>query len=203
MALAGGWIDQPFVSRHNPAPPGSMVVVSLEPDLLFMDRCGMATGTRKVALELWDGALPNGDKANIGARALLGREPGQAEPSGSQDMIGLIYPGVSRLDYDFAFEGGYFPVRIESNCDPRVAHWLESVIHFVPVGQRPEGYNPLGVKNLDPEWIRRLGQTGRDCYDAIVSRDLAGLGAVDERLHGMLGSNSPAHRFPPDDLRST
>ena len=27
MALAGGWIDQPFVSRHNPTPPGAMVVV--------------------------------------------------------------------------------------------------------------------------------------------------------------------------------
>jgi hypothetical protein len=29
MALAGGWIDEPFVSRHNPEPPGFMVVVSL------------------------------------------------------------------------------------------------------------------------------------------------------------------------------
>jgi len=28
MALAGGWIDQPFVSRLNPSPPGAMVVVS-------------------------------------------------------------------------------------------------------------------------------------------------------------------------------
>jgi hypothetical protein len=46
MALAGGWIDQPFVSRHNPSPPGSMVVVALEPNLWFMDRCGMASGTR-------------------------------------------------------------------------------------------------------------------------------------------------------------
>src|SRR5690349_21168929 len=27
LQLAGGWIDQPFVSRHNPKPPGSMVVV--------------------------------------------------------------------------------------------------------------------------------------------------------------------------------
>jgi hypothetical protein len=26
LQLAGGWIDQPFVSRHNPQPPGSMVV---------------------------------------------------------------------------------------------------------------------------------------------------------------------------------
>ena len=31
MAFAGGWIDQPFVSEHNPDPPGSMVVVGLEP----------------------------------------------------------------------------------------------------------------------------------------------------------------------------
>ena len=42
---------------------------------------------------------------------------------------------------------------------------------------RPEGYNPLGVKNLDPHWIRRLGQTGKDCYDAILRRDVKALGA--------------------------
>ena len=32
LQLAGGWIDQPFVSRHNPKSTGSMVVVQLEPD---------------------------------------------------------------------------------------------------------------------------------------------------------------------------
>ena len=52
-ALAGGWIDQPFVSRLNPTPPGSMVVVGLEPDFYWMDRCGMGTSTRRVALRLW------------------------------------------------------------------------------------------------------------------------------------------------------
>jgi hypothetical protein len=31
LALAGGWIDQPFVSRLNPEPPGSMAVISLDP----------------------------------------------------------------------------------------------------------------------------------------------------------------------------
>jgi len=177
MALAGGWIDQPFVSQHNPAPPGSMVVVSLDPELLFMDRSGMATGTRKVALDLWNGVLPNGDKAKAVRELYRAENNGKAEPSGSQDMIGLIYPGVSRLDYDVSSEGGYFPAHIESNCEPRVARWLESVIHFVPVAPRPEGYNPLGIKNLNPEWIGRLGQTGKKCYEAIVSRDISGLGA--------------------------
>ena len=56
MAFAGGWIDQPFVSQLNPAPPGSMVVVALEPTFRFMDRCGMGTSTRKVAMRLWGGA---------------------------------------------------------------------------------------------------------------------------------------------------
>jgi hypothetical protein len=48
---------------------------------------------------------------------------------------------------------------------------------MVPVAQRPDGYSPLGVKNLDPEWIRRLGRSGKDCFDAILARDARGLGA--------------------------
>jgi hypothetical protein len=42
---------------------------------------------------------------------------------------------------------------------------------------RPDGYAPLGVKNLDPKWIRRLGQSGKDCYDAIIQRNAVKLGA--------------------------
>jgi hypothetical protein len=177
MAFAGGWIDQPFVSRLNPSPPGSMVVVAIEPHCRFMDRCGMGTSTRKVAMQLWDGALPAGDPAAL-VRELYAKEnEGQAEPSGSQDMAGLIYPGVNRLDYDYAYQGGYFPVHVESNNDPDVARWLDRVISMVPIAQRPPGYNPLGIKNLEPEWIRRLGQTGKDCFDAIVAQDAEALGA--------------------------
>jgi hypothetical protein len=92
-------------------------------------------------------------------------------------MIGLIYPGVSRLDYDANIEGGIFPAHIESNCDPLVAHWIEEVFYLVPISQRPAGYSPLGIQNLAPQCIRELGQTGRDCFDAIVCRDIARLGA--------------------------
>jgi hypothetical protein len=177
MALAGGWIDQPFVSRCNPAPPGSMVVVSLEPTCRFMDRCGMGTSTRRVAAQLWGNQLPEGDPDELMRELYRVENQGKSEPSGSQDMAGLIFPGVNRLDYDARFEGGYFPVHIESNCDPLVADWLEQVIYLIPVIQRPPGYNPLETKNLDPQWIRRLGQSGKDCFDAIVSRDVNRLGA--------------------------
>jgi hypothetical protein len=177
MAFAGGWIDQPFVSKLNPSPPGSMVVVALEPTCHYMNRCGMATSTRKIAIKLWKDGLPEGDPASLVRQLYQAENQGQAEPSGSQDMIGLIYPGVNRLDFDYEYEGGYFPVHIESNNDPQVAAWLEQVIHMLPVAQRPDGYNPLLTKNLDPKGVQRLGQTGKDCYDAIISRDLRGLGA--------------------------
>ncbi len=179
LQMAGGWIDQPFVSGANPEPPGSMVVVSLRPTVRYMERSGMATGTRRVAVELWGGDIPADRASDELVRELYGVEnEGLTDPSGSQDMCGLIYRGISRLDYDASVEGGWFPSHVESNIDQAVISWLEGVINLVPVGGRPEGYNPLGVKNLDPRWIARLSHSGRQCYDAIVAMDLAALGAA-------------------------
>jgi hypothetical protein len=176
MALAGGWIDQPFVSRLDPAPPGSMVVACLEPEFRWMDRCGMATSTRQVADRLWRGAVPRGDPAALVRELYAEENRGRPEPSGSQDMVGILYPGISRLDYDASREGGFFPCHVERCTDPAAARWLESVIQVVPVAQRPERYSPLGEKNLDPSWIRRLGRCGADCFASILARDLHGLG---------------------------
>jgi len=177
LQLAGGWIDQPFVSRHNPKPPGSMVVVQIEPDFRPMDRSGIASGTRAVAMKLWKGRLPNRPPAELTRELYEAENRGKAEPSGSQDMIGLVYPGVNRLDYDFKVDGGVFPAHIESCTSRKVARWLEKVLQLIPVEPRPDGYSPLGKKNLDPKWVGRLGQSGRDCFDAIVKMDAAALGA--------------------------
>lgn len=177
MAFAGGWIDQPFMSRANPNPPGSMVVVSLQPTARFMEFSGMGTSSRKVAMDLWGQSLPDRDPADLIRELYAAENAGKLEPSGSQDMAGIVYPGVSRLDYDYSCEGGYFPVHVESSNDPVIAHWLENVIYVLPVAQRPPGYSPLGEKNLDPDWIARLSQSGKDCYQAIISRDAEALGA--------------------------
>jgi hypothetical protein len=176
LQLAGGWIDQPFVSRHNPKPPGSMVVVQIEPNFRPMDRSGIASGTRAVAMKIWNGKLPNRPPEDLACELYEVENKGKAEPSGSQDMIGLVYPGVSRLDYDFNFEGGVFPSHIESCNEIRVARWLEKVLHLIPVEPRPDGYSPLGIKNLEPKWVARLGQSGKDCYEAIFKMDAKVLG---------------------------
>jgi hypothetical protein len=177
MAFAGGWIDQPFLSRLNPNPPGSMVVVSLHPTFRFMELSGMGTSTRKVAMKLWRDGLPDQEPEKLMHELYAAENEGKPEPSGSQDMAGIIYPGISRLDYDYTFEGGYFPVHVESCNDPDVARWLEEVIYMLPVMQRPPKYSPLGERNLDPDWIARLSKSGKDCYNAILARDIYALGA--------------------------
>ena len=177
MQLAGGWIDQPFVSRHNSRPPGSMVVVQIEPDFPPMDRSGFASSTRAIAMKLWNGKLPNRPPDPLVRQLYAAENKGKAHPSGSQDMIGLVYPGINRLDYDYKIHGGVFPAHIESCTRAKVARWLEAVLHLIPIEPRPKGYQPLGTKNLDPKWVARLGQSGKNCYDAIVRRDARALGA--------------------------
>ena len=136
----------------------------------------MGTSTRKVARQLWGERLPDGDPAILVRELYAAENQGKSDPSGSQDMAGILSPGVNRLDYDFNHESGYFPVHIESNNDPLVADWLSAHIYMVPISQRPAGYHPLEQQNLDPTWISKLGQSGADCFEAILAMDARALG---------------------------
>ncbi len=80
-----------------------MVVVAIEPDCRFMDRCGMGTSTRKVAAAIWGNELPADEPASLVRQLYAAENKDKPEPSGSQDMAGLIYPGINRLDYDITF----------------------------------------------------------------------------------------------------
>jgi hypothetical protein len=129
-------------------------------------------------LKTWGERLPERTPAEL-VRELYRLENRDCpNPSGSQDMAGIIYPGISRLEYDFNVEGGIFPARVESCNDPATLTWLEQVLHILPVFPRPVGYDPLIVQNLISEWIARLGRTGHDCFAAILRRDPLALGAA-------------------------
>lgn len=201
LALAGGWIDQPFLSRLDPEPPGSMTVVSVEPDFRFMDRAGMATSTRKAAERLWGPGLPKGDPASLVRELYAAENSGRPEPSGAQDMVGLCYPGITRMDFDPSVEGGVFPARVETTSAPEIVAWLEGAIKILPISQRPSGYNPLQVQHLDPAWVRRLGASGRDCWEAILSRDLPRLArSFNETMDAWLALLPGTVRHPSLDL---
>jgi hypothetical protein len=142
-----------------------------------MDRAGICGSTRSIALKEWGDAVPEGDKMELVRKLYDIENEDSSDPSGSQDMIGVVYPGISRLDYDYDHEGGYFPVHVESCNDPDVGEWLSNNFYLVPVNTRPDGYYPLDIKNLTEEWVGKLGQTGKDCYDAIINKDVKALGA--------------------------
>jgi len=152
-----------------------MTVVAVEPDFRFMDMAGMATSTRKVAASLWGSRLPDRPPEELVRELYAEENKGKADPSGAQDMVGLCYPGITRMDFDPKIEGGVFPSAVENCQSKAVVEWIERTIKIVPVAARPAGYSPLGVKNFEPSWVRRLGASGKDCYDAIIAGDLRGL----------------------------
>jgi cytidyltransferase-like protein len=170
ICIAGGWMDQPWVSEVY---PGSVVVVQIWPTIEFNDRAGMATSSRKVALELWDGRIPEGDPVR-NAKLLFGAEnpPGSKYVSGSQDHIGLLVPGINRLYY----EGKYWPSDIKTCIDHSICEWLSDVLYLIPLDPRPSGYDPIVVKHLDKEFVKELGDSGNDCWYSIINKDINGLG---------------------------
>ncbi len=170
ICLAGGWMDQPWVSEIY---PGSVVVAQLCPTIEFNDRSGMATSSRKIAVEIWGNRLPDGNPIN-NARILFGAEnpPGSKYISGSQDHIGLLNQGISRLYY----KGKYWPDKIDSTRDEDICDWLSNVIHLIPLEPRPVGYDPLKEKKLTINNVKELGDAGEQCWKSILRKDAAGLG---------------------------
>lgn len=171
ICLAGGWMDQPWISEYH---PGSVVVFQINSTIDFNDRSGMATSSRKVAMELWGNRLPAGDPVR-NAQLLFGAEnpPGTQYVSGSQDQLGILLPGINRLYYN----GGYWPSTIESITDQETVAWLESVFHLIPMKPRPDAYDPIREKNLTQEGVKLLGEAGNMCWESIIKRDVSGLGA--------------------------
>jgi len=170
LDLAGGWLDQPFVSRHG---AGAVLTISIEPTMEFNERSGMASSTRRRAIELWQTNLPVGDRQHL-ARVLFSYEnpPGTKEFSGSQDAIGIVFPGLNRLDY----QGGFWPKRIVSIDDEKTLRWLETHLCMVPLGPRKAGFAVYTGKRITPGRVRALARAADGCWKAIRDLDLTGFG---------------------------
>ena len=170
LDLAGGWLDQPFVSQHA---AGSVITLNIWPTHPFNDRSGMATSTRKSAARIWGHQFPVQDEELI-AKVLFAFDnpPGTVQVSGSQDAIGLVYRGVNRLDY----EGQYWPCHIEQCLDPAILDWLESKIHLVPIAPRNNSFEVLSQYKVFPEAVERLSKAASETWMAIVDRDVSALG---------------------------
>jgi cytidyltransferase-like protein len=164
--LAGTWIDQPYVSKFN---PGWAITASLEPTIEFNERSGMATSTRKKAIELWNDHLPL-EKPEKLAKTLFryDNDPGTKEVSGSQDSIGITMPGINRFFYE---KGKYWPSQFESITDHKTIKWLEGRLSMVTLWPRPDGFNVLKETYINTENVKKLTEAAELAWDGLLTRD--------------------------------
>lgn len=168
--LAGGWLDQPWVSRFHPGP---VLTISLEPTVEFNERSGMATSTRRTAIDIWGPRLPAGDPEKVAYILFCcDNPPGKTEISGSQDSIGLVFPGLNRAYY----QGGYWPTVIESVQDETVLRFIEDALYLVPLGPRETDFNVLSGTRINHEGAKALANAAEACWSALLALDLAGFG---------------------------
>jgi cytidyltransferase-like protein len=168
--LAGGWLDQPYVSKYA---GGSVLTICIEPDYEFNDRSGMSTSSRKKAIELWQSDVPEGDKEKL-ARMLFCFEnpPGTKYVSGSQDSLGITMPGLNNLFY----EGDFWPSKIQSVLDDDILDWIEERLWMIPLYPRHKDYDVLANTHITQQNVQELSDATKACWDALLAKDAVAVG---------------------------
>ena len=168
--VAGGWLDQPFVSQKYPGP---VITISLEPTIEFNERSGMATSTRRKASELWGPKMPAGDYEKL-AKILFcyDNPPGTKEISGSQDAIGLVFPGLAIAHY----RGEYWPSKIDSVQNEETLQFIENALYLIPLGPRESGFSVLENTHITQRGAKNLSDAAYACWDAILAHDVRNFG---------------------------
>lgn len=170
--LAGGWLDQPFVSSFHAGP---VIVASVEADQDFDERSGLATSTRETAKKLWGQRLPPGEPLQT-AHLLFGAEnpPGKQPVAGAQDALGIVLPGVNRLHYD----GGYWPSKVDSIVDDGVLNWLAPLLWLYPLGPRGDAFDVFAGRDITSAKAARLAGSAERAWQAIEAQDAEALGTA-------------------------
>jgi cytidyltransferase-like protein len=168
--LAGGWLDQPWVSEHY---PGAVITISIEPTIQFNDRSGMASSTRRAAIDLWGPRIPPGNPEKL-AKILFcfDNPPGTKVISGSQDSIGLVFPGLAKANY----EGKYWPINIERINDEGALQFVENHLYLMTLGPRHAEYDVLADTRIDKTGAKALSDATEACWEAIKNRDVKAFG---------------------------
>ncbi|MCX6176789.1 MAG: adenylyltransferase/cytidyltransferase family protein [Bacteroidetes bacterium] len=172
LDLAGGWLDQPFV---NCLASGPVITISVEPTVDFNHRSGMSSSTRKAAIELWKTRIPDGNRELL-AKTLFCFEnpPGTKDVAGSQDAIGLVYPGLNCIEYGEA--GSFLPNKIETILDEDILTFLESRLWLMPLGEREAGYSVLENTQMSSAAAAALAAAAENLFLAATNKDALALG---------------------------
>ena len=165
VELCGGWLDQPCL---NDLHPGSVLTISINPDFEFNDRSGMATSSRKKAIELWQTEIPVGDPEKLAHTLFcVDNPPGTVNISGAQDQLGMLMPALNKLNFD----KGFWPVSINSVFDETVLKFVEEKLWLLQMPQRKAQYNVYADTNINLDDIRALAAATDEAWEGINTLD--------------------------------
>ena len=88
--------------------------------------------------------------------------------SGSQDAIGIVFPGLNRLDYA---RGEYWPEKITTVDDPVVLDWIEQHLWFITLPPREGNFNVLDKTDISTEKAMALAKAADEVWDAVQAKD--------------------------------
>lgn len=170
IQLCGGWLDQLSV---NSLTSGSVIVMSIEPTIQFNDRSGMATSSRKQAIKLWGNTIPQGDREQL-AKILFCTQnpPGIKYVSGSQDQLGIMLPGINKLNYD----NNYWPISMQSIRNKDILNFVAQNMYLLQLSPRDSSYNVLQNTNININNAKKLAEVTEKCWLYIKNKDIYNLG---------------------------
>jgi galactokinase/mevalonate kinase-like predicted kinase len=133
----------------------------------------MASSTRRSALDLWGPKLPAGNHEKL-AKILFcyDNPPGTKIISGSQDSIGIVFPGLAKAHY----EGKYWPTKIEHVLDESLLSFVENSLYLVSLGPRYSNYDVLSDTTFSRQLAKNLADAADHCWEAILARDVVAFG---------------------------
>jgi galactokinase/mevalonate kinase-like predicted kinase len=122
---------------------------------------------------MWGSRLPVGEPEKLSKILFCyDNPPGTKVISGSQDAIGLVFPGLAKANYT----GEYWPDSIEQVRDELALQFVENALYLVTLGPRHAGYDVLADTRIDAERAKALADSTEACWQAIGERDIVGFG---------------------------
>ncbi len=133
----------------------------------------MASSTRQAAIDMWGPRLPAHSYEKL-AKILFcyDNPPGSKVISGSQDAIGIVFPGLAKAYY----EGEYWPRKIERLGDESTLEFVENALYLVTLGPRHAEYDVLADTYIDRNGAEKLANATEECWQAIHQKDIRAFG---------------------------
>jgi galactokinase/mevalonate kinase-like predicted kinase len=96
--------------------------------------------------------------------------PGTQIVSGSQDALGIVLPGLNKLNYD----GQYWPHSVESVHEESVLRFIEDHLFLLTLEPRESTFSVLDGTKIDAVGAKCLADATEDCWNAMVQKNLRG-----------------------------